>query len=150
VISNDWVTALAKMLTDVGIQTEADFPTSGKYEEYRSNGWTNSFMAHAFLNNDNPNFNFNTYFPPTNVQFPSVKKPEGFTSAVAESLATPQIVPAKVQAIYKMMNDDLMVIPYGEQIQAQFYNKGVNDPGADYYSLAIFFSKEAWLDAIAR
>jgi peptide/nickel transport system substrate-binding protein len=150
VISNDWVTALAKMLTDVGIQTEADFPTSGKYEEYRSNGWTNSLMAHAFLNADNPNSVFNLYFPSTNVQFPSVKKPEGFAAAVTESLATPQIESARVQAIFKMMNDDLMVIPYGEQVQAQFYNKGVNDPGADDYAFVIFICKEAWLDASAR
>ena len=48
------------------------------------------------------------------------------------------------------MNDDLMVIPYGEQVQAQFYNKGVNDPGADDYAFVILATKEAWLDASAR
>jgi peptide/nickel transport system substrate-binding protein len=150
VISNDWVTALAKMLSDVGIQTEPDFPTSGKYEEYRSNGWNNSLMAHAFLNADNFNSIFNIYFPSTNVMFPSVKKPDGFTAAVTASLTSPQVDPAKLQALFKMMNDDLMVIPYGEQVQAQFYNKGVNDPGADDYAFVILAVKEAWLDASAR
>jgi hypothetical protein len=49
-----------------------------------------------------------------------------------------------------MMNDDLMVISYGEQVIAQFYGKGVNDPGADEYNLNAFQYKDAWLDASAR
>jgi peptide/nickel transport system substrate-binding protein len=89
-VQNDWVTALAKMLSDVGIQTEADFPTAGKYEEYRSQGWTNSLMAHAFANSDNFNSTFNLYFPTTNIMFPSVKKPEGFADAVTASITSPR------------------------------------------------------------
>jgi peptide/nickel transport system substrate-binding protein len=149
-VSNDWITAISKMLSDVGIQTEADFPTAGKYEEYRSQGWTNSMMAHAFANSDNFNSTFNLYFPSTNIMFPSVKKPDGFQDAVNASIASPQVDNAKLQAIFKIMNDDLMVIPYGEQVIAQFYYKGVNDPGADDYNLNAFQYKDAWLDAGAR
>jgi peptide/nickel transport system substrate-binding protein len=149
-IPNDWVTALAKMLGDVGIQTEADFPTAGKYEEYRSQGWTNSMMAHGFINSDNFNSFFNLYFPTTNIMFPSVKKPDGFAAAVTASITSPQVDPAKLQAVFKIMNDDLMVIPYGEQVQAQFYVKGVNDPGAEEYPLTSTQYKEVWLEASAR
>jgi peptide/nickel transport system substrate-binding protein len=149
-VQNDWVTALAKMLGDVGIQTEADFPTAGKYEEYRSQGWTNSMMAHGFVNPDNFNSTFNLYFPTTNIMFPSVKKPEGFAAAVTASITSPQVDPAKIQGIFKSMNDDLTVIPYADQVIAQFYGKGVNDPGAAEYALQTLQYKEAWLDASAR
>jgi peptide/nickel transport system substrate-binding protein len=149
-VSNDWVTAIAKMLGDVGIQTEADFPTAGKYEEYRSQGWTNSLMAHGFINADNFNTVFSLYFPSSNIMFPSVKKPEGFQDAVTSSITSPQVDKAKLKGIFKMMNDDLMVIPYADQVIAQFYNKGVNDPGADEYNLNTFIYKDAWLDAGAR
>ena len=150
VINADTVTAIAKMLTDVGIQAEPDFPTTGKYEEYRTQGWNNALLVQAFINSDNFNSFFNIYFPSTNIMMPSVKKPDGFADAVTASLTSPQVESAKLQAIFKMMNDDLMVIPYGEQVQAQFYGKGVNDPGADEYAFAYFNSKEAWLDSSLR
>jgi ABC-type transport system substrate-binding protein len=149
-IPNDWVTALAKMLGDVGIQTEGDFPTAGKYEEYRSQGWNNSLMAHGFVAPDNFNSFFNLYFPTTNIAFPSVKKPEGFAAAADASVTSPQVDPAKVQAAFKLMNDDLMVVPYAEQMQAQFYLKGVNDPDSEEYPLISLQYKDIWLDPIAR
>jgi peptide/nickel transport system substrate-binding protein len=150
VVNADWVTALAKMLTDVGIQTEPSFPTAGKYEEYRSQGWTNSMLANAFINYDNFNSAFNLYFPASGIMFPSMKKPEGFQAAINASLAAPQVDPARLQAVFKMVNDELMVIPFGDQVQAQFYNKGVNDPGADDFTFVNFQYKDAWLDASAR
>jgi ABC-type transport system substrate-binding protein len=149
-VPNDWVTAIAKMLSDVGIQAEADFPTAGKYEEYRTQGWTNSLLAHGFINADNFNSIFPLYFPASNIMNPSVKKPDGFQAAVTASITSPQVDPAKLQAIFKMMNDDLMVISYADQIIAQFYGKGVNDPGADEYNLNSLQYKEVWLDASAR
>jgi len=65
---------------------------------------------------------------------PSLKKPEGFASAITASLTSQQVDPAKLQAVFKLMSDDMTVIPFAEQVQAQFYNKGVNDPGADEYA----------------
>jgi peptide/nickel transport system substrate-binding protein len=149
-LTNDLVTAMAKMLTDVGIQTEADFPTVGKYEEYRTQGWTNSLLAQAFINSENINSTFNIYFPTTNIMMSSVKKPEGFQAAVNTSITSQQVDAAKLQAVFKLMNADQMVIPFAEQVQAQFYGKGVNDPGADEYNFVTFLCKEAWLDASAR
>ena len=149
-VQNDWVTALAKMLGDAGIQTEPDFPTSGKYEEYRTQGWTNSMLAQAFVSSDNYNSTFNLYFPTTNIMLPSVKKPDGFAAAVTASLTTPQVDPAKIQGVFKMMYDDKTVIPFLEQVTPQFYGKGVNDPGAAEYFFVTLIYKEVWLDAIAR
>ncbi len=107
-------------------------------------------MGHAFAGPDNFNSTFNLYFPTTNIMFPSVKKPDGFADAVTASITSPDVEPAKIQAIYKMLNDDLTVIPYADQVIAQFYGKGVNDPGADDYNLNAFQYKDAWLDPIAR
>ena len=55
VFTADMTTVLAKMLSEVGIQTDADFVTAGKYEEYRSQGWTNSLIGTAFINSSNFN-----------------------------------------------------------------------------------------------
>jgi peptide/nickel transport system substrate-binding protein len=149
-LTNDLVTALAKMLTDIGIQTEPDFPTVGKFEEYRTQGWNTSLLAQAFINSENINSTFNIYFPTTNIMLVSVKKPDGFQEAVNASITSPQPEGAKLQAVFKLMNDEQMVIPFSEQVQAQFYNKGVNDPGADKYNFYNFVCKDAWLDASAR
>ena len=120
------------------------------FEEYRTQGWTNSLLANAFINYDNFNSAFNLYFPASGIMFPSLKKPEGLNAAIAASLTSPQVDPAKLQAAFKLINDDLAVIPFGDQVQAQFYNKGVNDPGADEYAFVNLQYKEVWLDAIAR
>jgi peptide/nickel transport system substrate-binding protein len=150
-IDADSVTAMAKMLTDIGIQAEPDFPTTGKYEEYRTKGWSNALLVQAFQQQDNFNSFFNTYFPSSNIMMPSVKKYDGFYEAVTASVTSPEVDPAKLQAIFKKMNDDLMVIPYGESVAAQFYNKGVHDPGVEEYAFnKVFIAREAWLDASLR
>ena len=150
VFTADMASATAKMLTDSGIQTDVDSVTSGKYEEYRTQGWTNSLLAQGFINTDNFNSIFNLYFPATNIMMPSLKKPDGFAAATTASLTSQQVDPAKLQAVFKLMSDDMTVIPFAEQVQAQFYNKGVNDPGADEYAFVNLQYKDVWLDASAR
>jgi peptide/nickel transport system substrate-binding protein len=150
VFTADMTTVLAKMMSDVGIQTDADFVTAGKYEEYRTQGWTNSLLGTAFINSANFNSTFNIYFPDTGILYPSMKKPEGLQAAIKASLTSPQVDPVKIQAAMKLINDDLAVIPFAEQVQTQFYNKGVNDPGADDYAFLPPLYGEFWLDASAR
>jgi peptide/nickel transport system substrate-binding protein len=106
VVPRDFITAIAKMMSDVGIQTNPDFPEPGKYEEYRSRGWNNAMLAHALVGMTNPNAMFNTYFPENNITFPSVKKPAGFYDAVKATLTSPSLDPVKVQAVFKLMTDD--------------------------------------------
>ena len=79
-----------------------------------------------------------------------MKKPDGLQAAMNASLTSPQVDPAKIQAALKLINDDLAVIPFAEQVQTQFYNKGVNDPGADDYPFLPPLYGEFWLDAGAR
>jgi peptide/nickel transport system substrate-binding protein len=150
VVNRDFITAIAKMMADVGIQTNPDFPEPGKYEEYRARGWNNALMAHALVGMTNPNQMYNTYFPESNIQFPSVKKPAGFYDAVKASLTSPTLDPVKVQAVYKLMADDFMVIPYVEETVANFYAPGAHDDGGDIFTLVAFMPSTAWLEPSAR
>ena len=151
VVNRDFITAISKMLSDVGIQAAPDFPESGKYEEYRSRGWSNSMLAHALgpLGN-NPAGMPNSYFPESNISFPSVERPTGFYEAVKASLTSPNVDPAKVQAVSKLMADNFMVIPYAEEISCNFYASGAHDEGGENYVLTKFVPKYAWLEPSAR
>jgi hypothetical protein len=111
---------------------------------------TNKSELYRHIIMDNFNSTLNLYFPTTNIMMPSLKKNDGFANAVTASLTSPQVDSSKLQAIFKMLNDDMTVIPFAEQVQAQFYTKGVNDPGADGYTFVNFICKEVWLDAAAR
>ena len=75
-VNKDYITAITKMLLDVGIQSDADFPEAGKYQEYRVKGWDNSMLAHGFMSlTSNPNAIVTWYLPQNNVTFPSLKRP---------------------------------------------------------------------------
>jgi ABC-type transport system substrate-binding protein len=151
VINKDFITAIAKMLGDVGIQCDADFPEAGKYEEYRAKGWTNSLMAHAFISvGTNPNSMYNMYFPESNITMPSVKKPSGFYDLINISKTSPDVDPVKVKAVYKAMADDFMTIPYVEEGVYNFYVKGAHDEGGKKYALTAFYPWEAWMEASIR
>jgi peptide/nickel transport system substrate-binding protein len=147
-VNKDYVTALAKMLGDVGIQVELSFPEPGKYEELRSKGWSNGILAHAMQNTDNLNMCFKQYF--TDIQMPSVNIPDGYQNAITASLSSPEMDPAKLQAAFKIMMDDLMVIPYAEEVIAAFYRDGVHDPRGDEGMIQTVIYKDIWLDAKAR
>jgi len=151
VINKDFVTAIAKMLGDVGIQCDADFPEAGKYEEYRSKGWNNSLMAHAFISvASNPNSMYNMYFPESNIIFPSVKRPDNFYKLIDIAKSTPQVDVPTAQAVYKAMQDDLMTISYVEEGVYNFYAKGAHDDGGLKYALTAFYPWYAWLEPSLR
>jgi peptide/nickel transport system substrate-binding protein len=151
VINKDFITAIAKMLGDVGIQCDADFPEAGKYEEYRAKGWNNSLMAHGFISvGTNPNSMYNMYFPESNITMPSVKRPAGFYDLINISKTSPEVDPVKVQAVYKAMADDFMTIPYVEEGVYNFYVKGAHDDGGLRYPLTAFYPWEAWMEASLR
>jgi peptide/nickel transport system substrate-binding protein len=151
VINKDFVTAISKMLGDVGITCDADFPEAGKYEEYRAKGWTNSLMAHGFISvGTNPNSMFNMYFPESNITMPSVKRPAGFYDLINASKTSPEVDPIKVQAIFKAMADDFMTISYVEEGVYNFYVKGAHDDGGLRYALTAFYPWEAWMEASIR
>jgi ABC-type transport system substrate-binding protein len=150
-VNKDYITYIVNLLAAVNITVEADFPDGGKYQEYRTKGWTNSLLAHGFANlGVNPNGIASWYLPENNVTFPSLKRPDGFYTALNASLATPVVDPVKVKAAYKYLADDFTIICYAEDRTTTFYIKGAHDDGALIYQAPIFAPELAWLDAALR
>ena len=150
-VNRDFITAITKMLEDVGIQCDPDFPEAGKYQEYRTKGWNNSMLAHGLMNlGANPNAIASWYLPQNNITFPSLKRPDGFYDLLNASLASPTVDPAKVQAAYKALADDFTMIPYAEDTVRVFYVKGAHDDGGQKFLLSIFIPELAWLEPDAR
>jgi peptide/nickel transport system substrate-binding protein len=149
VVPKDYVSAIANMLGEVGIEVEQDFPEAGKYSEYRFGGWNDAMMAHALGAMENLNSTFTFYF--VGMQFPSVQKPAGWQEAYDAALSSETVDPVKTQALVKLMHDDVMVIPYLEETAIAFIQKGVNDSGQLKDSLTTVTEYElTWLDPELR
>jgi peptide/nickel transport system substrate-binding protein len=149
VVPRDYVTAIANMLGEVGIEVEPDFPEAGKYSEYRFDGWNNALMAHALGAMENMNSTFSFYFG--GIQFPSVQKPEGWQEVYDAALYSETVDPVKTRAIAKLMHDDVMVIPYMEETAVAFIHEGVHDSGHLKDSLTTVTEWElTWLDPDLR
>jgi ABC-type transport system substrate-binding protein len=151
VINKDFITAIAKMLKDVGITCDPDFPEAGKYEEYRSKGWSNGMLAHALgMLGSNPSGFGTSYFPESNISLPSTRRPAGYYDLATASLTSPTVDTAKVQALSKLMADNFMVVPYAEEKVSNFYARGAHDVGGEKFLITNFVAKYAWLEASAR
>ena len=150
-VNKDYITAITNMLAAVNITIDATSPDGGKYQEYRTKGWTNAMLAHGFANlGANPNGISSWYLPENNVTFPSLKRPDGFYTALNTSLGTPTVDPVKVKAAYKYLADDFTIISYAEDTTYTFYTIGAHDDGAKIYLAPIFAPEIAWLDASLR
>lgn len=149
VVPRDYITAIANMLGEVGIEVTPDFPEAGKYSEYRFDGWSDAMMAHAMAASENMNWGFTFYFG--GIQFPSVQKPAGWQEAYDAALTSENIDPVKTQALVKLMHDELMVIPYLEETAVAFIHEGVNDATHLKDSLTTVTEWEVtWLDPELR
>jgi peptide/nickel transport system substrate-binding protein len=148
VIPNDYSTAVAAQLRAVGIDVTTDFPEAGKYDDLRTKGWSDGLLNHALGTGSNHNGAFTSYLGST--QFVSLKRPNGFQQGVDVSLAAKVYDPKLVQAVIQLLYDDMTVIPYLEQTQISFYQKGANDADADTYGLMWPIFKDCWLDKSAR
>lgn len=148
VVPSNYITAVAAMLNEVGIQTTPSFPEAGKYTEYRFGGWNNAMLGHGLGNFDNLNSVWDFYFGATS--FPSVKKSAEWRAAADASLASPEVDPALVQAVFKIMHEELMVIPYLEETVMMFQNPGAHNEGVKYAAQTQFWSHIAWLEPEAR
>jgi peptide/nickel transport system substrate-binding protein len=148
IVPRDYITAIAAMLSEVGIITEPDFPEAGKYTEYRFNGWNNAMLGHGLAAFDNLNTTWYFYF--LGIAFPSLYKSDDFKTAADASLASETIDPALVQAVIQVMHDEVMVIPYLEEVVITFYQDGVHDPGIREYMATNFIADLAWLEPDQR
>lgn len=149
VVPRDYITAIGAMLNDVGIRTELDFPEAGAYTELRYGGWSNSMMGHGYINFTNPNQLWGFYFDPT-IAFPSMYLPQVLKDAINASLTSIEPDPALVQAALRIIAEQMIVIPYIEEVQTLFLRDGVHDPGSELFSPVIFQGDIAWLDPELR
>ncbi len=108
-------------------------------------------LAHALgMLGSNPSGMGTSYFPESNISFPSTKRPAGYYETAAAALTSPTVDIAKVQAMSKLMADNFMVVPYAEEKVSNFYVAGAHDVGGEKYLLTNFIAKYAWLEASAR
>jgi peptide/nickel transport system substrate-binding protein len=147
-VPSNWVTAVAAMLTEVGIITTPEFPDSGKYSEYRYGSWSNSLLAQGFGNFDNLNSTWVFYFGTT--AFKSRENPANFKAASEASLAAAEPDPKLIQACIKIISDELMVIPYLEETVMIFQVTGAHNAGLDIATQTQFWAHIAWLEPEAR
>jgi ABC-type transport system substrate-binding protein len=148
VVPKDYIEAVAGQLRQVGIDVTTDYPEAGKYDDLRYKGWNDGLLGHGLINYANHNQGWVVYFGST--MFVSMKKPNGWQQAVDASLASKEVDPKLMQTVVQIMQDDMTVIPYTEQIQVAFYRKGVNDPDADTYGLVWPVFKDCYIDKSAR
>ena len=147
-VPSNYVTAVAAMLTEVGIKTTPNFPDAGKYSEYRFGSWNNSLLAQGFGNFDNLNSTWGFYFGTT--AFKSRLNPPNFIAASDAALAAPELDPKLVQACIKIISDELMVIPYLEETVMIFQVKGAHNDGLDVATQTQFWAHVAWIEANLR
>jgi peptide/nickel transport system substrate-binding protein len=147
-VPSNYVTAVAAMLTEVGIQCTPEFPDSGKYSEYRYGSWNNSLLAQGFGNFDNLNSIWGFYFGTT--AFKSRYNPQEFLVSANASLASPESDPKLVRACIKIIADELMVIPYLEETVMIFQVKGAHNDGLDLATQTQFWAHVAWIEPELR
>jgi peptide/nickel transport system substrate-binding protein len=144
----DYTNAIANMLGKIGITAKVEVPEAARYADLRFNGWNNGFMAHGLASGQNLNEWLNLYL--NGVQFPSLKKSDGFGDALKASMSAKTLDATKLQAVLKVIADDEMVIPYAEEVAITFMQKGVNDTGMLKYSLDTWTPEDAWLTPTPR
>ena len=127
----DYIKAVAEQLRQVGIETDTDFPTPGKYSEMRFGTWK-GLMGHGFAAFDNPNKDFAFYL--RGLQFHHCKKPAGFEEGLEATLNSPEVDPKLVANLIQIISEDMMIIPYVEQKSYLFTPKGIHDDSNGKYS----------------
>jgi peptide/nickel transport system substrate-binding protein len=148
IVPSNYITAVAGYFREVGINLDIDVPTAGKYDDLRYKGWNDGLLGHGLITMSNKNSCFTTYFAGTG--FVSLKMPVGYQEGVNTSLASKDYDPALVRTVIQIMYDDMTVIPYTEQIQISFYQKGVHDPNTKEIGIAWPRFKDVWMEKSAR
>jgi hypothetical protein len=104
-------------------------------------------MNHALLNYSNY-AGMGTFW--TGLQFPSVKLPAGYAEGNEAMSTSKEPQKELIQALVRIMYDDVMVVPYMEQTKICFLGKGVHNPDKVTYTLTAMLCNNAWLDPSAR
>lgn len=109
VVDRDAMVAVQRMLSEVGIEVELEFPEMSRYREYQVKGWRGMLaQPWGFFANFNSTIGF--YFLGAE-RFASTKRPEGWEKAFDESRSSLTIDPKLSQKLQKVVLDDITVIP---------------------------------------
>ncbi len=147
VVPGNYPTALASMLRAVNINIEVETTTAAKYDELRYSGWKNGLMNHALLNYSNFS-GMGTYW--TGLQFPSVKLPAGYNEGADAMAVTKEPQKELIQAVVRLIYDNVMVVPYLEETKICFLGKGVHNDEKETLNLTGMPVNNAWLEPSAR
>ena len=148
IVPRDYISAIANMLGQVGIKVTMEFPEAGRYSEYRFKGWQNGMLGHGLAAFPNKNTSLSIYFG--GIQFPSVQKPEHWEEVYNAAMDSAEYDSDKTKALIQLIHDDVMVIPYLEEIQVSFYQKGVHIPEMEKYGTLSYLRDESWLSPDLR
>jgi peptide/nickel transport system substrate-binding protein len=146
----NYLEAVAAQLHEVGIDVITDYPEAGKYTDLRYKGWNDGMLNHGTSSSVNKNQVFQSSFMGTGADFFSLKIPAAFKDAATASMNAKVYDPKLVQAAFKILSDDMTVVPYAEQVQVCFYRKGFNDPDADAYGFLQFRFRNSWIEKSVR
>ncbi|HTY82097.1 MAG TPA: ABC transporter substrate-binding protein [Dehalococcoidales bacterium] len=144
----DYMEAVAQQLRGIGLEITTDMPDAGRYSDMRAKGWNDGLLNHGTAAAGNKNSLFQSTF--MGKDFVSCKIPDAFITAATASINSKNYDPKLVQAAFKILSDDVTVIPYAEQVQCCFYRKGTNDPDAALFGTLLPHWKNLWIDKSAR
>jgi len=109
VVDRDAMVAVQRMLSEVGIEVELEFPEMSRYREYQVKGWRGMLaQPWGFFANFNSTIGF--YFLGAE-RFASTKRPEGWEKLFDESRTSLSVDPKLAQRLQKLILDDMTVIP---------------------------------------
>ena len=81
---------------------------------------------------------------------PAFKNPEHWEEVYNAAMDSAEYDSDKTKALIQLIHDDVMVIPYLEEIQVSFYQKGVHIPEMEKYGTLSYLRDESWLSPDLR
>lgn len=141
----DSVIAMQAMLAAVGIDAAVEFPDSGGYSAYRSNGWDGLLVQHtrAFAAMET---SFWFYFSEEyNLLSRMWFGPEELQDLIEESRCTIDNA-SLLKQMHKIVLDNMLVIPIYNLMDGWVYKPEVKDGNHLYWGGTMFMPGDIWLD----
>jgi peptide/nickel transport system substrate-binding protein len=142
----DAVVAMQDQLAQVGITAEVEFPDSGGYSAYRSNGWEGLLVQHTrSLTVITSTFNF--YFGQTMKLLSQLWYPEEMEQAIQDAYAKVANT-EEVQNLHRAVLDNMLVIPVYYLFDTWVTQPNVEGGGfAEWGSSTMFIPEDVYLAA---
>ncbi len=145
-VDRDSMVAVQRLLGEVGIKVELEFPDRGKYNDLRFKGWENGLLAQAMRMLATTNITYSFYCDTAAGQFPNMKRPGGFVDKLYESLSTLVAEKPRMEELTKMLIDDATFIPIFYISESRILQSNVHDTGYFEWEAGQVFTPETiWL-----